>query len=169
MKILRVLAPDADEALARSVRDAVQSFNRGLDIRLRFLSIGVEDSELRVDDPESAAERVGAQVATDRPSVVLVQGDDTSALAAVTMAARSTAVVVHLCAGVRTGPRADSARAIDRLSGVLLAVGVDALAALEAEGLGARTTPLRPGTDIGHQVIKALRAARLARGGDSTC
>ena len=169
MKILRVLSADADETLAQRVRDAVASFNRGLDIRLRFLSIVVEDRELFVDDAESAAAAVGAALAADAPAIVLVQGDDTAALAAATLAARGERVVAHLGAGSRSGPHADVARAIDRICGLLLAVGDGAHERLAEEGLGARAVRLVDGPEIGNQVIKAVRAERVRRRGDATC
>jgi len=174
MRVLRILAPSADEALAQQVRDAVLAFNRGLDIRLRFLSIMVEDRELRLSDPESAVELVGTALADAWPTVILVQGDDETALAAATVAARSgDAVVAHLGAGVRAGDHADASRAIDRVCGLLLPLADDASATLREEGLAERVTALDVGSpprqELGHQVIKALRAERIRRRGDATC
>jgi len=169
MRVVRLVTPGADAALAEQVRDALQAFNRGLDIRLRFLSIFLEDEEVRLDDPESAAERTAQVLDASRPSVVIVHGDGTSALAAATVAARGDAVLAHLGAGARGGEDADTARAVDRLCGLLLAVGDDAVAALASEGLAERTRALRAGPDLGHQVIKALRAERVRRRGETTC
>ena len=169
MKILRVLAPGADPSLVQQVRDGVEAFNRGLDIRLRFLSIVVEGGEALVADPESAVEVVGALMTAAGPTIVLVHGDDAAALAAVTIAARSDAVVAHMGAGTRSGGDADTARAIDRVCGLLLAVGAEAAATLADEGLQDRTRRLEPGAELGHQVIKALRAERVRRRGDATC
>lgn len=173
MKILRVLAPSAEPELADHVREGVAEFNRGLDIRLRFLAIGVEDSEVVVEEPESAAEIVAEAMAAAQPTVVLVHGDDSAALAAATIAARSDAVIAHVGAGVRSGLQegadADTARAIDHVCGLLLAIGPEAVEALAEEGLQERTRPLERGPELGHQVIKALRAERVRRRGDSTC
>ena len=169
MKILRLVTPGADPALAEQLRDAIQAFNRGLDIRLRFLSIFLEDEELRLEDAESAAERTAEALDAARPSVVIVHGDGPAALAAATIAARGDAVLAHLGAGERGGDDADTARAVDRLCGLLLPVGETALGALDSEGLAERTRGLVAGPDLGHQVIKALRAERVRRRGETTC
>ena len=169
MRVLRVLSPDADEPLAQSVREGVRAFNRGLDIRLRFLSIVVEDSELRVADPESAAELMGRSLEEFAPTVVLVQGGDASALAAATLAARTDAVVAHLAAGDRGVDDVDTARALDHVCGLLLALGESEMQVLRDEGLLDRARLLTPGEGLGHQVIKALRAERVRRRGDATC
>ena len=146
MRILRVLTPGADDGVAASVRDAIASFNRGLDIRLRFLSILIEDTELRVEEPESAAELVGAAIEERAPSIVVVQGDEVCALAAATVAARGDRVVAHLGAGTRPECDADTARAIDRVCGLLLPIGDAAYAALLEEGLGDRARRLAAGS-----------------------
>jgi UDP-N-acetylglucosamine 2-epimerase len=169
MKILRVLAPDADPSQVGQVRDAVQAFNRGLDIRLRFLAIVVEDRELQVDEPETAAETVGAALAAYGPSVVLVQGADEAALAAATVAAREDVLLARLGAGSRDGPAADVARAVDHLCGLLIVLDDEASASLASEGLADRVLRLEEGPDLGDQVIKALRAERVRRRGDTTC
>lgn len=169
MRILRVLAPDADEALALQVRDAVIAFNRGLDIRLRFLAIVVEDREVRVTDAESAAAVVGEALEGFGPSVVLLHGGGATALAAARVAAATEAVVARLGAGGRDTADADVERALDRVCGLLLALDEASAETLQEEGLGDRTTRLAGGSELGHQVIKALRAERVRRRGDATC
>ena len=73
MKLLRILCPGHDPVASTALRDGVVAFNRGLDIRLRFLAIGIEDREITVTDGLSAAAQVESEldvVSTDRFTVV---------------------------------------------------------------------------------------------------
>src|SRR6185503_5851476 len=71
MRVLRVHAPGTPTAVAEAVGRAAVEFNRGLDIRLRFLSIGIEETVVEVADAADAAERVAAALA-ERPSDAVV-------------------------------------------------------------------------------------------------
>jgi len=139
MKFLRVLCPGHDVAVSAALRDAVAAFNRGLDIRLRFLSIGIEDRELVVNDAEQATAAVGGVLDEWCPDVVVLLGDGVSTVAAATIAARHPAMLARLCAGRRVGPEADAARAVDHLADVLLVVDDASELTLRDEGLSERT------------------------------
>ncbi len=139
MKFLRVLCPGHDVAVSAALREAVAAFNRGLDIRLRFLSIGIEDRELVVNDAEHATAAVGGVLDEWRPDAVVLLGDGVSAVAAATITARHPATLARLCAGRRVGPEADAARAVDHLADVLLVVDDASELTLRDEGLSART------------------------------
>ena len=67
MKVLRVHAAGGSR-LADAVSRAVKDFNRGLDIRLRFLSIGIEESVLEVAD--AVGPRGPASIGFEAPSLV---------------------------------------------------------------------------------------------------
>ena len=171
MKILRVVAPGHDEQLDAGMREAIAAFNRGVDIRLRFLSILVEQVEVRVAEPEAAAEQVNAAIDQERPAVALLSGHGETALAAAAACVRRGVPLARLGAGARHGEHADAARGIDRLSGQLLVLDAAAAAALEDEGLAERAVRVE-GTDpaaVGARVIKALRALRARGGGERTC
>jgi hypothetical protein len=159
MKVLRVEAPGTDPALAQAIAAAVASFNANLDIRLRFLSIGIEETVVRPADAASAAERVGAELARGGVDAVLLLGDGEAAVAAAAAAVRAQAPLVRPGAGRRSGPAADAARAVDRLANVLIAHDAAALEALREEGLAAAETLGRVPA-AGERVVRALTAAR---------
>ena len=140
MRILVLAAPGEAEARA-AVSAAVGAWNRGLDIRLRFLDIGLEEILLELPDPagdpgagllvvEEAILRAG-------PAGALLHGRGPAALAAAVSLAKAGVPLVRTAAGLRDGPFADADRAADRLSAVRLAPTPAALAALSAEGLEA--------------------------------
>jgi len=177
MKLLRILCPGHDPAASSALRDGVAAFNRGLDIRLRFLSIGIEDREITVTDGTSAATQVENELDAFAPDAVVLLGHGAAAVSAATLSARRPMVLARLGSGVRDGPSADAARAVDHLSAVLLVLDDACEAALRAEGLGDRIARVaRPddsgaagNSDFGRNVIMALRAARARPSGDSTC
>jgi hypothetical protein len=140
VRLLTVVAPGGDEA-RRSVSVALDAWTRGLDIRLRFLNIGIEETVLVLPapvgpgEPSATALRM-AEEAIDRaePAVVLLHGGGPAALAAAVSAAKAGVPVVRTGAGGRAGLAADEERAADRLTAVRLAAE-GALAALRDEGL----------------------------------
>lgn len=143
-----MVAPGGAET-REAVSAALGDWTRGLDIRLRFLNIGVEESILVLDaaaapgGPAPAAlEAVEAAVERHRPAVVLLHGRGAGALAAAITGAKAGVPVVRTAAGLRDGAGADEDRAADRLASALLAPGPGPLAALEAEGL--RAEPYTP-------------------------
>ena len=166
MKVLRVHAPGASRSLAERVGAAVADFNRGLDIRLRFLSIGIDESVIEVDGA-GAADAVTAAMET-RPDVLVLLGGGAEAVAAATSASRAGIAVVRVGAGRRAGTDPDAARAIDRLAAVLIVHDAAAARALAAEGVTGLVV------DVGGQddpsaavrIVEAVsRARRSARGG----
>lgn len=168
MRILRIHAPGTDEGLARALGEAVVAFNRGLDIRLRFLSVGIDEQVVAVEQAAHAAESVGEALRTGGIEMAVLFGDGEAALSAAAAVGRAQSVLVRVGSGVRVGAGADTSRAIDRIAAVRLALGPEAAAALADEGLDP------PGENVGAaddpetagRIVKALsRARRQARGG----
>jgi hypothetical protein len=138
VRILAVTAPGG-EARARALSGAVAAWNRGLDIRLRFLAIGVEEASFVLPGGAGAAEglvAVDAAVARERPALLVLHGSGPGALAAAISAARSAVPVLRTGSGERGGPTEEEDRAVDRLATVRCADGPAALENLRAEGLG---------------------------------
>jgi len=167
MKVLRVHAPGTPTAVAAAVGRAAVEFNRGLDIRLRFLSIGIEETVLEVSDVAGAAESVSAAMSERAPDAVVLFGDGAAALAAATCAVRGHTALVRVGAGRRDGADADSARAIDRLAALLIVDGPAAAAALDAEEVAAPRVDVGGFDDpaAGEKIVRAVSRAR--RGGTS--
>jgi hypothetical protein len=162
MKVLRVHAPGTSTAVADAVGRAAVEFNRGLDIRLRFLSIGIEETVVEVKDAADAAEAVAAAVSERAPDAVVLFGDGAAALAAATSAARGRTALVRVGAGRRVGADADSARAIDRLAALLIVDGPAAAAALDAENLVVPRVDVGDFEDpsAGEKIVRAVSRAR---------
>lgn len=162
MKLLVVRAPGAPSALARSVDAALAAFNDGLDIRLRFLSIGIETRGVDVTSAADAAEIVGAALADGGADVVLLLGGGESAVATAATSRRAGTPVVRAGAGVRGRGDADGAdRAADRLAEVLLPFDAAGAEALRVEGLVPGTEIGDPaGPSAGSRVVAAVTAAR---------
>lgn len=166
MKVLRVHAPGAPRALTEQVGRAVADFNRGLDIRLRFLSIGIDESVLEIE-AEGADAAIAAATDT-RPDVIVLLGDGAPAVAAATCASRAGIAVVRVGAGRRAGPDPDAARAVDRLAAVLLVHEAECARALKAEGATGLVVDVGPedGPSAAARIVEAVsRARRSARGG----
>jgi hypothetical protein len=166
MKVLRVHAPGAPSALAEQVGRAVADFNRGLDIRLRFLSIGIEESVLELDGP-SAADAMAA-AAGARPDVIVLMGGGPAAVAAVNAAASAGIAVVRVGAGRRDGGDPDAARAVDRLSAVLVVHDAACARTLQTEGVTGLVVDVGGEDDpsSARRIVEAVsRARRAARGG----
>jgi hypothetical protein len=169
MKVLRVHAPGAPRALAEKVGRAVADFNRGLDIRLRFLSIGIDETVIDVEDAAEAADAVAA-AADPRPDAMVLLGTGAAAAAAAAWAAGAGVALVRVGAGRRTGPDPDAARAADRVAAVLLVHDGECARALRAEGVtgivvdvGAEDDPSAAG-----RIVEAVSRARRAAPGGST-
>lgn len=168
MKVLRIHAPGIEPGLTDAILSAVDAFNRSVDIRLRFLSIEIDEDVLNVDSPEQAAEAVALAVQDQRPMLCVLLGQGDTALAAASAAVRAGAGLVRVGSGRRDGPAADSARALDRLASVCLVHDDQALAQLEEEGLGARARDIGPATQsqVGERVVREISRARRTMQGD---
>jgi UDP-N-acetylglucosamine 2-epimerase len=165
MRVLRVHAPGTPDALRRAVAEAVRAFNDELDIRLRFLSIGIEERTLDVTDAADAAARTGEALADGSFDVVLLAGGGEAALAAAAAAVRARVPLVRAGAGTRAdadaAPPGSPSRGADRLASVLLPYTGEDHARLVAEGL-APDDPTGAPEDpaAGPRIVKALSAAR---------
>lgn len=162
MRLLRVHAPGADPRVAAAVGDAVRSFNASLDIRLRFLSIGIEETVAEVRAAEDAATGVEDLVRRESPDLLLLLGGGEAAIAAASASLRSGVPVARAGAGVRTGAAADADRALDHLCGVLLAPGEAEASALRGEDVRA-VVEIVGGSDdpaVGEKIVRALSRAR---------
>ncbi|MCG3136108.1 MAG: hypothetical protein HMLKMBBP_03932 [Planctomycetes bacterium] len=160
MKLLVVRAPGAPDALARTVDAALEAFNGELDIRLRFLSIGIEWTAVDVSSAADAADRVGAALAEAGADAALLVGGGEAAVAASAVIRRAEVPLVRAGAGLRGGD-AGAERAADRLAAVPMPFDRTGADALRAEGLV-------PGEEIGdpsdpaagRRIVAALAAAR---------
>lgn len=167
MKVLRIHAPGTSRALAERVGSAVADFNRGLDIRLRFLSIGIDESVLDVPD---AATADAAAAAEPRPDALVLLGDGAAAVAAATCAARAGIAVVRVGAGRRSGADPDAARAVDRLAAVLIVHDAACARALQAEGVSGLVVDVGGEDDpsAAGRIVEAVSRARPGARGGST-
>ena len=140
---------------------SVAAFNGSLDIRLRFLAIGIEETVLDLDDRRGAAERVTRVLADGGFSAVVLAGDAVLAQACATAASRAGVPVVRVGAGERAGDGADASRAADRLAQAHVALDAASAASLAAEGIGA-AEDVRSGdlASVGERVVRALSRVR---------
>lgn len=107
--------PGADPA-ARSFREAAESFNRGLDIRLRFLDVGFELRDVPVAaDATAAAERLAATIRSFRPGRVLVLGSGPALLECAALAAKEQVPIAFLADGTEDRSAGAIARFADLL------------------------------------------------------
>ncbi len=171
MRVALLLAPGAQSETVTRLRDAVRSFNRGLDIRLRFLSIGIDLHELSMDDPAEASQGVDELLLQFDPEAAVLIGDGETAVAAAAAVVRQHRTLVRLGAGRRAGANADAARAVDRLATWRLVDSDEPAAALAREGLTAQCIRVGdPASDeFGRSIIGALRTVRQRAPGDGTC
>ena len=161
MKLLLIRATGVPDGLADSALRAIAAFNASLDIRLRFLNIGIEPSVVAVAEAAEAAEVVDAALSQSPFDAALLFGGGAAALAAATTVVRSGVLLVRAGAGVRTGPEADASRAIDRLAGVLLPFDAAGTRSLQSEGLHAEAPIGRADDDeSGAKLVRGLTAAR---------
>ena len=161
MRLLTATAPGGEEA-RRAASVALEAWTRGLDIRLRFLNIGIEETVLVLPDASGPGEPAAAAllaseeaIARCRPAVLLLHGGGTAALAAAVSAAKAGVPVVRTGAGRRDGPTADEERAADRLAAVRLAAE-EGLRSLRDEGLPAE--PFTPEAAV-RAVLRLQREA----------
>jgi len=138
-------SPGADR-VAGEFRRAAEEFNRGLDIRLRFLDVGFEIQEVPVAPgapaPPDALEDVLRRF---RPGVVLALGRGATLLDCATAALRAPARLVYLVNGEPERPD----EAVARLANLLVV----------PEGAsvhGARGHPIRPDEPAGPQLVDIL-------------
>ena len=164
MRVLRIQAPGTSPQLAESVGRAITQFNRGLDIRLRFLSIGSEDTVVDVTDAAGAADAIAAATTDGAPDLVVLFCDGPAAPAAAWVAGRATGSLVRVGAGQRAGADADASRAIDRLAAIHLVHGAAGVAALEAESAHGQRIEVGDAADAaaGERIVRALSRARRA-------
>ncbi len=141
MRLLTLVAPGGEEA-RRRVSEALAAWNRGLDIRLRFLNLVVEESVRVLPEAAPGADALagalgGAEEAVLReaPAVVLLHGRGPAAVAAALAVVKAGLPLVRSAAGRRDGRGADEERAADRLCAARLAEEDGDLGALAAEGL----------------------------------
>ncbi len=147
MRILTAVAAGGSDARV-ALSAALEAWSRGLDIRLRFLNIGIEELVVDVSADgapgEGAAEglaAVEAAILREKPALLVVHGGGAAALAAVITAAKSGVPSLRTAAGVRGGPEDGEERAADRLATVRLAGDAAAAARLRGEGLDATESP----------------------------
>ncbi|MCE9636403.1 MAG: hypothetical protein K8T90_11925 [Planctomycetes bacterium] len=166
MRVLRIRTPGADAGVVASLDSAMRAFNAALDIRLRFLSIGIEAVSLDVPDAAIAAESVGAALAPrdGRPAgadAVLLVGGGAAAVAVASTALRAHVPVLRVGAGERAAD-AGPARATDRLCPVLLVHDAEQARVLRDEGLTAEIEDVgaADAATLGDRIVRALMRAR---------
>jgi hypothetical protein len=142
-------SPDTDQA-ASEFAEAAETFNRGLDIRLRFLDVGFEMRRLEVPQHrERAPMELDLMLSRFQPEVVLVLGSGPRLLECVALAAKTPARIAYLYNGEsdRTGG------AITRLAHVLAAAEDCPLPA----GLpDVHTHYLNPGRPVAAALVEVL-------------
>jgi hypothetical protein len=94
-------SPGADD-LAGEIGEAAAAFNRGLDIRLRFLDVGFEIHTVPVpDDAATPLAPLSEAIEKFRPGAVLVLGRGRRLLECAAAAAKSGPPLVYLVNGER--------------------------------------------------------------------
>jgi hypothetical protein len=113
---VKVVAPatgDLGLGLLDLLSEAAREFNRTLDIRLRFLDIGVDLIPVRplrgqsAGAPEAWSTRVGQVLDRERPRILLLTAGDPSALPAAREAGRRSVRTVVLVPGSEDGAIAE--------------------------------------------------------------
>lgn len=169
MRILTVTVPGSGAA-RDSVSGALAEWNRGLDIRLRFLNIGIEEARLDLapaEDPGEAAaaalERVESHILRERPVLVVLHGGGPAALSTAVSAAKAGVPLLRTASGIRGGEHDGEERGADRLATFRLACGREALAHLVGEGLDEGSSdPGSPG-EAGWEEAVARAILRVVR------
>jgi hypothetical protein len=109
-------SPEANE-ITRQFLEAAEEYNRGLDIRLRFLDVGFELRTIAVRPGEPApALALEETLLSFRPGVVLVLGRSTRTLECAAAAAKAHLPIAFLLDGEPDG----SAAAISRMAAILI-------------------------------------------------
>ena len=162
MRVLRVHGPGADLRVADAIGAAVAAFNGALDIRLRFLAIGIEETVLDASATSPDGTAAAARALREAPYEAVVLLGDPEAAHTLSTAAKDVGVpVVRVGAGHRKGRTADAARAADRLALAHVALDAASAAVLREEGFSAPHDP--PGDDpaaAGERVVRALTQVR---------
>jgi hypothetical protein len=164
VRVLRIHAVGADPGVAAAVGDAVRAFNAALDIRLRFLSVGIEETVVETAaDPDAAG--AAAHLAGDRPdpvAIMILLGTGEAAVTAAAAALRAGVPVVRVGAGERSGPDADASRAVDHLCPVLLAWYAAGAEVLRRESAGGAVEVVggRDDPETGARIVRAVTRAR---------
>jgi hypothetical protein len=118
MRVVVLYESPAADSVAEEFCRAAETFNRGLDIRLRFLEVGFDLRRLAVpagaEPPAAAFEKL---VDEFRPGAALALGDGPDLLECATVAARAGVSLCVLGAESRTGA------ALARLSRILILSG----------------------------------------------
>ena len=124
-------SPDAD-GLAGEFVEAAREFNRGLDIRLRFLDVGFEIRSLSVRrEGEPPAADLDGLLATFSPGAILVLGGGPRLLECAAVAAKAGPPIAYLLNG-----GADRASlAIAQLAGILVAAEAETLEQIHSNAL----------------------------------
>jgi UDP-N-acetylglucosamine 2-epimerase len=133
---------------------AMERWNRGLDIRLRFLNIGIEETVIQLDEVAGAGEteasgleQVEQAIVDLAPNVLLLHGHGPAALAAAVSASKSGVTILRTGAGRRDGEISAIECACDRLASALVVEGEIGHEALLADGLADLVTVADPGAD----------------------
>jgi len=150
-------SPGAD-GLAGDFVDAARDFNRGLDIRLRFLDVGFEVRSLSVRrEGEPPAAELDRLLATFSPGAILVLGGGARLLECAAVAAKAGPVIAYLLNG-----EADrTSLAIAELAGILVAAEAKILEQTHSNAL---THLLSDGQPAGAALIDILvRSVREKR------
>jgi hypothetical protein len=150
-------SPGAD-GLAGDFVEAARAFNRGLDIRLRFLDVGFEIRSFSVPTTGPfRAEELDELLGSFHPGAVLVFGGGPRLLECAATAAKAGPPLAYLL----NGGADRSALAIARLSGILVAAEPGAL---EQTRTDAMTHTLEDGQPAGPALVDILvRSVRERR------
>ncbi len=150
-------SPGADH-LARDFAGAADSFNRGLDFRLRFLDVGFEYRLVPVPaEGEVPSVLLEGTLARFEPAAVLVLGGGLPLLECAALAARRRAPLAYFADG-----RDDrTARAIARLSRILLAAHDAPAMAPDPAGVREDLSPsAAPGPTLVRLLVRSVREKR---------
>jgi len=118
MRVIVLSESPAADGLAGEFVEAARNFNRGLDIRLRFLDVGFEIRSLSVpDEGEFPAAGLDRLLATFAPSAVLLLGNGPRLLECAAVAAKAGPRLAYFL----NGDADRSSLAIAELAGILVA------------------------------------------------
>lgn len=160
MRVLRIHAPGTDAAVADAITGAVRAFNAALDIRLRFLAIGIEETLAARGAPVGRADTVADALGEAAYDAVVLLGDAEAALVCAGAVERAGVPLVRVGAGARAGREAGAARALDRLARTAVALDEAAAAALGAEGIPCVGPGAGEAQGPGELVVEALMRIR---------
>jgi hypothetical protein len=154
--VLLFESPGADRVSAQFT-DAADEFNRGLDIRLRFLEVGFDVHSLPVPaDSAAPAEELAGLLEEFRPGVVLALGSGTGLLECAAAAAKKDVPIAYLADGAPDR----AARAVARLSGILVATGEADPPAAAPGAMVENIRELPPGPELVRILVRSVRERR---------